>query len=295
MTLSEEILDLTVFLAFDYGQMEMRVMAEVSNDALLLSQFQSGVDIHSVIGHTLTGWPVERIKKEKNLRKVVKNMVFGIIYGKKRNGLYDYIVAKIREIDGDHADLTGITQEMVERLYDKFFVTYTGVAAYMHRMPLEVTEKGYVETLFQFRREIWENDPDRATQWENQAINTPIQGTAHQFLLVALAILHRRPRTYAALVKIVMEIHDALAFFVKVRDLPMAHGQGMHLLQQGVLEYARHFFGITMRVPLIVEASAGFSMGVQVDYAGEPPAEFIAKWREKYDTVHKKAWEEFLK
>lgn len=268
-------------------------MAEVSGDKLLLSQFQSGFDIHSVVGHTLTGWPVERIKKEKNLRKVVKNMVFGICYGKQREGLYDYIVAKIREIDGVNADLTGITKELVERLYDKFFKTYVGIAAYMARMPKNAARNHYVETLFHFQREIIEKDPTRSSHWENQAINTPIQGSAHQFLLLALAILRLKPRTYSALKDIVMEVHDALYFFVKVRNLPKAYQQARHLLETAVLDYARERFGVVIRVPLLVEASAGFSLAVQVDYAGEPPEEFIVNWRKKYHEVEQKAWEEF--
>src|SRR5438128_1419801 len=113
----DDIRDLYVFLAADGSQIEVRELAELSGDPLLIRQFREGIDIHCLVGSSLTGWSVERIKKEKNLRKMVKNMHFGIIFGLGRDSLYPYVVAKIRAIDGKKADLTGITPEKLGELY----------------------------------------------------------------------------------------------------------------------------------------------------------------------------------
>ena len=163
--------DLQVFLASDFSQAEVRVLAEASGDRLLISQFNSGADIHSVIGSTLTGWSVERIKTEKSTRKLTKNMVFGIIYGLGRENLFPYVVAKIRAQDGENADLTGITKTKLVKLYDKFFKTYNGVRVFMEQMTSDAEKRGYVETMFGFRRWVFKNDESRRTFWANQAKN----------------------------------------------------------------------------------------------------------------------------
>ena len=270
------------------------MLAEVSGDPLLIKQFQSGADIHCLVGHMLTGWSVERIKEEKNLRKMVKNMHFGIIYGLGRNNLYPYVVAKIRAIDGKDADLTGITPTRLAKLYDRYFEVYVGVKKFMNDMRRMAEVKGYVETLFGFRREIKQSDDSRTTYWANQAVNSPIQGTAHQLLLIAMALLHTKPKTYSKLQVPVMEVHDALDFFVKLRDLPLGYKQVMHLLTTGVTEYAERAFGRKLRVPLLAEGEAGFTLGTMCSYHGEPPEVFLPMWRKKYAEVKAKGWGKLL-
>lgn len=289
------ILDLYVFLAFDYAQAEIRMLAQISGDQLLIDQLNSGQDIHSLIGHTLTGWSVERIKTEKNLRKMVKNMVFGVIFGLQRDNLYPYVVTKIRQIDGENADLTGITPERVGKLYDAFFKKYKGVARYIENQRRKADEDGFVETLFGFRSEVRADDETRDTYYGNQAVNRPIQGSAHQFLLIAMAMLHLKPVTYNKLQIALMEIHDALVFRVRVRDLPKAYRQGKQLLERGVIEYAERHFGVKMKVPMIAEGSAGFCFGSMVDYEGGPVEEFIPAWREKHLKVEATSWEKLTK
>lgn len=609
MTVS--VLDLDVFLALDYSQAEIRILAEISGDKLLISQFNSGpnVDIHSLVGSELTGWPVERIKNEKATRKMVKNMIFGIVYGIGRDNLYDYIVGKIRAIDGPDADLTGITPETTVELYDKFFERYTGVNNYIHTYRHMAEVKGFVPTMFGFQRQIRPDDNERGTYWLNQAINcvdfdtliltkrgwitgrqltygdycltetgwqrpiniarfpdysgpvhvwqskslsavstpehrwkvdtgeiettenikkrkgwgqkiwrtipevpvlesysddfvqlcgwvltdghysssnetgvqvtqskpktkkqiqklmhrmevrtgyesngcrywyvggqlaknirmlfpdrvltepfisslsrrqanllintmllgdgnnekalhakrvlscgtarkaeafemlcawaghatrlrmlppgrpvvikktgqtvipknpiylvnilrrkyaqiwkeyetietgngvwcptfaddaawvaqrdgvtyitknTPIQGSAHQLVLMAMAILHMKPQTYNLLQRPCMEVHDALYFFVKFRDLPEAYKQAINLLEHEVIRYAAKHFKRRLRIPMLAEASAGFCLGSLTDYTGEPVAEFLPKWQEKHKKVQEKSWAELV-
>jgi len=288
--ISDDILDLTVCVAWDLGQAEIRMLAELSGDELLIKQLCSGDDIHSLVGHELTGWPVERIKKEKLVRKLVKNMIFGTCYGLGRDSLQPYIIGKIREVDGPDADVSTITVARCNQLYDAFFRKYKGVARFIDACRQQAMDQHYVETLFGFRREIREND-SRGTYWLNQAINSPVQGSAHTLILIALALLHMKPHTYSLLRKPVMEVHDALYFFVKLRDLPEAFKQGMALLQTDVIQYAERHWKRKIRVPFTAEASAGFCLGSLVDYKGEPVEQFLPLWQAKHREVEAKGWD----
>jgi DNA polymerase-1 len=302
MQISSEILDLDVFLAADASQMELRALAEISNDKLLIQQFQEAAkdrgnpfkDIHCLVGHTLTGWPVERIAHDKKTRRVVKNTQFGIVFGLNEDNLYPYIVAKMRAVDGPKADLTGITPQRCAELHRAYFRRYKGVARF-HKTAREQAEKdGFVETLFGFRRDI-DRDASGGTYWGNQAINTPVQGTAHQFMLIALALLDLKRKTYNLLQRCIMEVHDALYFRVKLRDLVEAHRQLIQLFEHGTYEYAQEKFKLKLRVPLLVEASAGFTKGSMVeDYKGGPIKEFLVEWRKKQKAVDSKSWEDLL-
>ena len=288
----EHIGELNTFLAFDYSQAEIRLLAEISNDALLISQLQSGRDIHCLVGSTLTGWAPERIANEKNLRRMVKNTVFGVIFGLGRDNLYPYVAGKIREIDGEKADMTGITPERLGKLYDKFFERYDGVARYVAEMRERAETVGVVESVWGFRREVFKDDETRDTYYGNQAVNAPVQSSAHGLMLIALALLHLKPKTYALLRKPVMEVHDALVFLTQVHGLPEAFRQGKHLLETAVVEYAKKHFKRQLRVPLIAEAEAGLTLGSLVDYDGGPVEEWLAAWRVKHREVEHKAFAE---
>jgi len=292
---ASELLDLHVFIALDYSQAEIRILAEMSQDKLLIHQFnQPNSDIHSSVGHTLTGWSVERIKNEKKTRQLVKNMIFAIIYGVARDGLYDYIVTKIRETDGENADLTGITKKKIGQLYDAFFVKYVGVARFIDAMREMAETVGYVDSMFGFRRELRESDETRDTYWLNQAVNTPIQTSAHQLVLMAMALIGLKPKTYNRLQTAISEVHDALYFRTRLRHLKETFEQGQELLEKAVVKYAKDKFGVTMKVPLIAEGEAGFTYGSMVDYYGRPIDEFLDAWRAKHKKVEKESWEKLL-
>jgi DNA polymerase-1 len=282
--------DLWVFLSGDGSQIEIRFLAEVSGDPLLIHQFNTGQDIHCLVGSTLTNYPVERIKTEKNLRKIVKNLHFGIVYGKGRNGIYEYVVALIRKLEGSKADLTGITKLKTERLFDAYFRKYTGVTRYIDAMRRMVEELGYVETIYGFRRDVRQDDDERSSFWGNIAINTPIQASAHQYLLVCMALLHMKPVTYSLLQEPSMEIHDQLVFLVRLRNLAEAYKQFMQLFQEGAMAYTLRHFKRKIRVPLLAEAEAGFCLGSLVSYTGEPVDQFLPVWRKKQVEVDAKSW-----
>lgn len=292
--MNSEILNLRCFFALDYSQAEIRMLAELSGDPILLKQFQEGFDIHSSIGHELTGWSKERIKADSKTRQLVKNMVFAIIYGVSRDGLYDYVIAKVREQDGEKADLKSISRKKLISLYDAFFKKYKYVKRFIEKMREQAAALHYVDTLFGFRREITEQDDSRETFWGNQAVNSPIQGTAHQLILMAIALLQQKPKTYALLQTPLMEVHDALYFFVKVRDLPEAYKQGIQLLKHDVVKYAEKRFKYQLKVPLEAEAEAGFCLGSLVEYTGQPVAEFLKEWKKEHLEVEEKSWKKLL-
>ena len=91
-----------------------------------------------------------------------------------------------------------------------------------------------------------------------------------------------------------MEVHDALYFRVKLRDLVEAHKQLMDLFEHGAYEYAQEEFSLDLQVPLLAEASAGFCMGSMITYEGEPIEEFLSAWRKKQREVESRSWEDLL-
>jgi len=300
--MSTDLGDLKVFLAADGSQIEIRALAEVSGDPLLIHQLQEAAkdrknklkDIHCQVGNTLTGWPFERIAREKNTRRMVKELHFGIVFGLGEDNIYDSTVSRIRARDGARADLTGITKKRMVELHRNYFKKYKGVRHYIDTQREFAEKNGFVETLFGFRREIRQNDDSRSTYWGNQAINTPVQGTAHQFLLIALALLDLKPRTYNLLQNCIMEVHDALFFIVRLRDLPAAYKQLMHLFEVGAFEYAQKQFNLKLRVPILAEATAGFTMASMIEYEGEAVEDFLIPWRKKQQEVDAKPWEDLM-
>lgn len=275
----ERVLDLQVFLAFDYAQIEIRIAAEISGDPLLLAAIASG-DIHTAVGYELTGWDKDKIKNDKQVRTLIKNIHFGILYGMSKKSLYQFLLGLGIQI----------SEHRCAQLHDRYFHRFRKVREMIEDLQRFAERHGYVETLFGFRRPInLDVDEDgRGTYWGNQAINSPIQGTAHQLLLFAMATLHRKRNTYKKLQVPVMEVHDALDFYVKLRDLPEARAEGISLLQSGVNEYIAANFKKTLSIPLVAESTAGFRLGVMPEYHGGDVVEFLKGWKRKNKEVEEK-------
>ncbi len=278
----KSIAELEVLLAADYSQVEIRMLAEMSKDKLLIKQFKSGIDIHCLVGNQLTGKSVEVIAKDKVIRRGIKGFHFGIVYGITPDPLYHNL----------RADGVKITKREVRGYFKKYFSTYLGVARFMGQMRTQGERDNYVETMFGFRRHLNLSSKDeRGTYWGNQAVNTPVQGTAHQLVLIAIALLHIKPKTYDLLQKPLMEVHDALYWLTKLRDMREAYAQQKYLLQEGVPAYVKSEFGITLQVPLIADSTAGFCMGSMVEYKGESMHTFLKAWQTKHKEVEAKEWE----
>jgi DNA polymerase I-like protein with 3'-5' exonuclease and polymerase domains len=303
MAIKSSVLDLETFLAGDGAQIELRALAEISGDKQLMKIFREHAkdrknplkDPHCVEGHLLTGWSVEAIKNDPITRRMTKNTVFGIVYGLGEDSVYPYVTAKIRSVEGPNANLKGITPERCAKTHRKFFRVHKEVAAYHERMRQQAEDKHFVESLFGFRRDVRQEDESRASYWGNQAINSPVQNTAHMFVLICLALLDLYPAKYKYLNKCIMEVHDALYFRVVFRHLCEAYQQFMQLFEHDAVEYAKKEFGLKLRVPILAEAKAGFTMASMLDYEGEPLEEFLEKWREKLKKIQLKSWEDLLR
>lgn len=272
--------DYYVMLGFDFAQMEMRFLAELSNDKELQRMFSDPKnDPHSMIGNKLTGISIEKIKNDDRVRRMIKALQFGIIYGLKAPGLVANLAAQ------------GIvvTIKKMEQFIEKYFQRFRGARTLLDSLVDDAEINGYVETVFGFRRPInveeqkflgneWEG-----AYWANQAVNSPIQGGAHQMMLISVAGVKRRPVTYSLLQKPSLEIHDALYFFVQLKNLWLAIKQGKNLLEKEPIRVCKSEFDIDWHVPLKAEPKAGFRFGVQVKDLGleggpQTTSEFLNKW-----------------
>jgi DNA polymerase I-like protein with 3'-5' exonuclease and polymerase domains len=285
--------DLDVFLSADNAQLEIRVLAQMSQDRKLIDLIKSGEDIHSSVGHVLTGIPIEKIKKDRAIRTTVKGIHFGIVYGLTAKSLY----WKLKTEASEKGEEFTMTEEEVTSLHTAYFLKFGSVKKWLEGRVEFAQTYGYAPTLFGFKREISPfGDDDRSTFWANQAKNSPIQGTAHQLLLISLAILELKKKSYNLLQRLTMEGHDALVSYVKLRDLPEARRQMLYLLETDVLVYVKKWWPeVNWEVPLKAEAKAGFRYGVKIDYEGESPKEFARKWCEENYSFEQKLKEEMQK
>lgn len=252
-------LDERIFLARDCSQMEIRILAQYSQDKLLVSQLNSGMDIHSQVGHTIYGWPIEKILTDKKTRTIVKQLHFGIVYGLKPPGILETCLALGIKV----------TLPEIEKAYKEYFRRYKGVKEWIASQIEYVREHGEVHTLFGRHREIRVDDDreEGGAYWANQAINTPIQGSASDFLLLALALMWEQQPKYNQLMETMSdEIHDAVVVAPKLKHLYRADAMLQNLLEHDVVEEAEKRFGVKMVVPIVTEATVGFRFGVMVDY-----------------------------
>ena len=278
--------ELDVLLGADHSQLEIRVLAQMSKDKLLIQLLQSGEDIHSSVGHELLHKPVRAIRKDRPLRTAIKGLHFGIIYGLSDLSLYYHMKAEVEQLSEEFT----MTPEEVAALKKNYFRRFSGVAEYIENQHQFGEKNGFVETLFGFKREIAiAGDEQRDTFWKNQAVNSPIQGTAHQLMLIAMAIIRLRKKTYDLLQRPSMEVHDSLYIFTLLKQLQEAYKQFNYLMEKEVLAYVKKWWPeVDWVVPLQSESKAGFRLGVMVEYRGEPPGQFIDMWCEKNQQFQKR-------
>jgi DNA polymerase I-like protein with 3'-5' exonuclease and polymerase domains len=154
-------------------------------------------------------------------------------------------------------------------------------------------EYGYVETLFGMKQvlnvsdnqhdeqtEVYEaEDGERSSYWGNQAINGPVQGTAHQLMICALVNLLRKREEYAVLGIPPLEVHDALYMVLRLFDLPEGAKKAKYLLEQESIRTSQKEFGIKWRIPIVTEAKAGLRLGCKVKIKEDIKiGEFLANW-----------------
>ncbi|HEX8740575.1 MAG TPA: DNA polymerase I [Casimicrobiaceae bacterium] len=222
-----------VLVSADYSQIELRIMAHLSQDPALLDAFTKGADIHRATAAEVFGIGADDVTSEQ--RRYIKAVNFGLIYGMGAFGL---------------ASQLGIERGAAQQFIDRYFARYPGVAAYMQRTRELAREQGYVETVF--GRRLYTTDinagggPRRAAA-ERAAINAPMQGTAADLIKLAMIAVERRIEDAKLGARLIMQVHDELVLEVPeaelagvLRDLPG--------LMTGVAK---------LSVPLVVEVGHG--------------------------------------
>ena len=271
----KEFEDYHVLLSLDGAQMEIRQLAQETMDPEYIKIFKEDGDIHSEVGHAMTGWPIKVIVENKQKRKLVKNFHFGLIYGCEDESMVDYLKAK-------GVDKSLATLPKVQEFSRGYFKRFKKVKLFIDAKRKEVKRTGGVTNIFGFRVPINVEGEKGGGFWANQAINFPIQGGAHQILTMALALLTRKPQTYKKIRTPQMEIHDALVFRVKLRDLFDMMRLAKRLLEHDVLRVIKNQFGIDWQIPLKAEANAGFRLGTQVEVKDGMTVEmFLNNWCKK--------------
>jgi DNA polymerase-1 len=227
------------FLALDYSQIEMRVLAIMSGDQELLKIFKSGADIHTSVASRVFGVPADQVTKD--MRRQAKVINFGIIYGMGVNALRRNL---------------GSTKEEAEKFYHQYFQTFPTIKAYFDQVIKEATRLGYTETLFGRRRYfsgLKSKLPFVRAESERMAMNAPLQGTAADIIKKALIEADRvlRDKGLSESVHFLLQIHDELLFEVKTERLEEAR-----VLIEPAME---NIPGIT--IPLAVESASGQRWG----------------------------------
>ena len=221
-------------VAIDYSQIELRIMAHLSEDKGLVSAFSDGRDIHQATAAEIFAVPLEEVST--NQRRSAKAINFGLIYGMSAFGL---------------AKQLGVGRNQAQDYMDKYFERYPGVLRYMEDTRQQATEQGYVETLFGRRLylpDIKAKNAMRKKGAERAAINAPMQGTAADIIKKAMIAVdawlveNNDPR-----IKMTMQVHDELIFEIHQDILDETISQLVELMNNAV----------ELSVPLIAEAGFG--------------------------------------
>ncbi|MGN2671836.1 DNA polymerase I [Aliivibrio fischeri] len=221
-------------LAVDYSQIELRIMAHLSQDKALLAAFSAGKDIHAATAAEVKGISIEEVTSED--RRRAKAINFGLIYGMSAFGLAKQI---------------GIPRGEAQDYMNVYFERYPGVMQYMEETRLLATEQGYVETLYGRRLhlpEINARNGMRRKAAERAAINAPMQGTAADIIKKAMILVDEWVETEGKdRVNLLMQVHDELVFEVKEDALDEVTTKVRELMEQAA----------QLDVPLVAEAGFG--------------------------------------
>jgi DNA polymerase-1 len=189
----------------DYSQIELRIMAHLSQDPGLLAAFAEGQDIHRATAAEVFGVPPDEVTPEQ--RRYAKVINFGLIYGMSSYGL---------------AAQLNIERSAAQAWIDRYFARYPGVAAYMERTRELARSQGYVETVFGRRLwlpEINSGSPARRQAAERAAINAPMQGTAADLIKLAMIAVHRWLGEQGFKSRLILQVHDELVLEVPEAEL----------------------------------------------------------------------------
>lgn len=221
-----------VLIAADYSQIELRIIAELSKDPVMLESFQKGEDIHKATAARVFNVSLEEVNREQ--RSQAKTVNFGIIYGVSAFGL---------------AEQTGLSRKEAKELIDAYYETYPVLKQYMEDQIQKAREQGFVETIFGRRRylkDINSRNHVVKSHAERNAVNAPIQGSAADIIKIAMINLHKELKK-SLKTKMLLQIHDELIF-----DVPKDELEKVKPMIKNTMESA-----IKLSVPLIVDIGVG--------------------------------------
>lgn len=225
-----------LIMSADYSQIELRLLAHVSEDEHLIEAFNSGIDVHTLTASKVFEVPIEEVTKEMRYRAKAVN--FGIVYGQSKYGL---------------AKALKITPAEAENFINKYFETYPKINEYMSKMVELVEKQGYVETIFGRRRYLDNeiNSPNAMIREfaKRAAINHPMQGSASDLIKLAMIDFSKRLKDNNLKSKLIIQVHDELVIETAKDELEQVKSL---VLESMELEQP-------LRVPLLIDVNVGES------------------------------------
>lgn len=225
----------SVFLAVDYSQIELRLLAHLSGDEHLVRAFNEGEDFHAETAARVFGVPVSEVTPD--LRSRAKAVNFGIVYGQQAYGLSQSLHISMAE-----------ARDMIDRYYE----AYPGVRTFLDNVVARAKQTGYAETMYGRRRHIPElkaKNPQLRGFGERTAMNHPMQGTAADIIKIAMARVSHRLEEEGFAAHMILQVHDELDF-----ECPIDEVERLTTMVRDVMEHV-----VDLRVPLIAEASTGIT------------------------------------
>ncbi|MBS5396429.1 MAG: DNA polymerase I [Collinsella sp.] len=225
----------SVFLAVDYSQIELRLLAHLSGDEHLVRAFNEGEDFHAETAARVFGVPVSEVTPD--LRSRAKAVNFGIVYGQQAYGLSQSLHISMAE-----------ARDMIDRYYE----AYPGVRTFLDNVVARAKQTGYAETMYGRRRHIPElkaKNPQLRGFGERTAMNHPMQGTAADIIKIAMVRVSRRLEEEGFAAHMILQVHDELDF-----ECPIDEVERLTTMVRDVMEHV-----VDLRVPLIAEASTGIT------------------------------------
>lgn len=225
----------SVFLAVDYSQIELRLLAHLSGDEHLVRAFNEGEDFHAETAARVFGVPVSEVTPD--LRSRAKAVNFGIVYGQQAYGLSQSLHISMAE-----------ARDMIDRYYE----AYPGVRTFLDNVVARAKQTGYAETMYGRRRHIPElkaKNPQLRGFGERTAMNHPMQGTAADIIKIAMVRVSCRLEEESFAAHMILQVHDELDF-----ECPVDEVERLTTMVRDVMEHV-----VDLRVPLIAEASTGIT------------------------------------
>ena len=220
-----------IYIDADYSQIELRVLAHISNDEHMIQAFKNGEDIHKQAASKVFNIPIDEVTKEQ--RNSAKAVNFGIVYGISDFGLGEQL---------------HISRKQAKQYIDQYLELYSGIKQFMTNIVEEAKEKGYVETEFKRRRyipELKSNNYMVRQFGQRAAMNTPIQGTAADIMRIAMINVLKEIKLRNLKSKIVLQVHDEMMI-----EAPIEEAEEIKEILKNKMENATQ-----LKVPLIAEIS----------------------------------------